>query len=127
MILDSASKIRVDSRGPRKTKRKQSTTISEGKDIVYTCGACSRKTKQHMRYRALRNEQKQIPKEVILPATISPKTTSSRELPSSNASSKKRAKARKRGGLEAILAKKRASESQNSSAQLGLMDLMKKG
>ncbi|MCJ1462856.1 hypothetical protein MMC07_001459 [Pseudocyphellaria aurata] len=49
-----------------------------------------------------------------------------RECPSANLSSKKRAKARKHGGLQAMLEKEKQAQTHSSGFGLDLMDLMKR-
>jgi hypothetical protein len=56
--------------------------------------------------------------------TSRPAAESSTKTPSENASSKKRAKARKQGGLQALLASKRSGESTQSSSSLDLLDFL---
>lgn len=97
--------------------------------LLYECGTCGRKTRQHIKLplpakrhmpassasRPVRiSEQYANP-----PAGCSPST----ETPSVNSSSKKRAKTRK-GGLAAILAQKNTSNVSGSGYDL--MDFMKK-
>ncbi len=56
---------------------------------------------------------------------ISSEQETQQQPPSANLSSKKRAKARKQGGLQAMLEKSKAMPTQSSSFSLDLMDLMK--
>lgn len=56
--------------------------------------------------------------------TSRPAAESSIKSPTENASSKKRAKARKQGGLQALLASKRSGDSMPSSSSLDLFDFL---
>lgn len=123
-----------------------------GLRMVYECQACGRNTVQEVppskpksssRARARlasknpHSVSTQSVSEVSTPKTstdIHPSSTSSTPLPSSNASSKKRAKSRKGNSLMDILAAKKKQDSLASGRGngiggfgLGLMDLMKTG
>lgn len=60
------------------------------------------------------------------PGATNPTGQEAHKLPSANLSSKKRAKARKQGGLQAMLEKSKSIEAHSSGFGLELMDLMKK-
>ena len=68
-----------------------------------------------------------IPSMTANTTAASPVPKESPKLATSNASSKQRAKARKQGGLQAMLAKSKSSASPASGFGLDLSDLMKQG
>jgi RNase P subunit RPR2 len=101
--------------------------------MVYNCQVCGRITRQIL-------PKKQPPRRptritaVPHPSIVNPSTPTrnldsnkveSVKVASLNASSKKRAKARKQGGLQALLAKKKEGSEQRGGFGLDLMDLMK--
>lgn len=101
------------------------------KDLVYTCDSCRRTT--HIPIapaapnRASKSSNIRTAASVQQVNTNSAMTEPSPRATSANSSSKKRAKARKLGGLAAVLANKQsASLSSTSGFGLDLMDFMKK-
>ncbi|TVY26178.1 hypothetical protein LHYA1_G005360 [Lachnellula hyalina] len=117
----------------RKNTRRQGKVSNPQRAVIYTCDCCGSKTRNyfptpHQKYKPRTKPSKTVP---IL-ATASPGTAQTKETPSlgqsSNSSSKKRAKSRKQGSLQAILAKQKASEGASASGfGLDLMDFMKNG
>ena len=116
----------------KKFSRKSTGKLEKVK--VYSCLRCHRKTVQHV----LARESKVLLKKPIVsksqtilhvasaaPASITEYASATPK--SANASSKKRAKARKQGGLQAMLAKSKTEPLGPSSGDFGLdlMDLMK--
>ena len=109
----------------KKFSRKSTGKLEKVK--VYSCLRCHRKTVQHV----LARESKVLLKKPIVSksqtiqhvASAAPASITE----SANASSKKRAKARKQGGLQAMLAKSKTEPLGPSSGGFGLdlMDLMK--
>jgi len=116
----------------KKFSRKPTSKLEKAK--VYSCLRCHRKTVQPV----LARESKVLLKKPIVsksqtiqhaasaaPASITEYASATPK--SANASSKKRAKARKQGGLQAMLAKSKTEPLGPSSGDFGLdlMDLMK--
>lgn len=133
IILGWEGKLEVDSQQPRRGKgRPKREAPAPSKAIVYTCDTCSRKTRfplastsRPARYKVASSNLKVLPAGKPS-ATPQMDSTSVTKTPSSSSNSKKRAKSRKNGGLEAILAKQKASQSASSGFGLDLMDFMKK-
>lgn len=138
IIYSSANdRITVDSKKarPRKSLHGKKTS-TEARAVVFLCGCCGKETRHRLETAppAIRKPIKsfnstssaasdQLPQSSnrIGVASTPPPTLST------NASSKKRAKARKQSGLGALLAKHKESESRaNSGFGLDLLDLMKK-
>ncbi|KAL3421473.1 RNAse P Rpr2/Rpp21/SNM1 subunit domain-containing protein [Phlyctema vagabunda] len=128
----SKDKIGKTGRGAREVKARA---------MVYTCSACSRKTRIALDVKPPRRFNTKdrnhiIPAPISLPNTT-PSLSSNTQLPTtastatsspsvSGAAPKKRNKARKQTGLSALLLRAKASESSAGGHGLGLMDLMKK-
>jgi len=131
-IMGAGSEITVRVRSQR-SKRKKTVTAKEGhirsKDIVYTCECCSRETRIKIPLAQSREHVKPTQASHI-PATIQQSTPLPAKPESSlgpaPSTSKKRAIARKRGGLDAILANKKATDAHQSGFGLDLLDFMKK-
>lgn len=134
MVLGWDATMKMESQRRRRKKK----SIDQSKDVqnttkamVYECESCSRVTRFPIALPKPRNKirlQRQTPS-VGAGGTIptQAKANPNPDIPlSTNASSKKRAKARKQSGLEAILAKKKSSEASSSGFGLNLMDFMKK-
>lgn len=111
-------------------------SIASREALVYRCLRCSSRTVQR-RPSQPRPLQKATTSIQAVPSTevptsghstenltSRPTAESSIKTPSENASSKKRAKARKQGGLQALLASKRSGESTQSSSSLDLLDFL---
>ncbi|RDW66064.1 hypothetical protein BP6252_09699 [Coleophoma cylindrospora] len=128
MVLGWAGHLEVETRRSKKKKASQAG-VAKARAMIYTCDSCGRKTRHHFNNPPppRRNISSQAAQPV---ASLSSSSTSANQLeavPSANASTKKRAKSRKQGGLGALLAKQKASDQLSSGFGLGLMDLMKKG
>lgn len=111
------------------------------KSIVHECWICNRKSRQRLPTSSRPDSTKHT--HVASPSTISsipgvarltplgPKSEPEHPISSSvNASSRRRAKSRKQGGLQALLAKKKEDESKGGMSTgfgLDLMDFMKTG
>ncbi|KAI9873499.1 MAG: hypothetical protein M1830_000339 [Pleopsidium flavum] len=112
------------------------------KCMIHECLLCNRKTRQPLRM-STKSDSKQK-EHVFSPSSASPApgVTGATQLPpksrpeaptssSMNASSRMRAKARKQGGLQALLAKKKKEDGSNGGLStgfgLGLMDFMRSG
>jgi len=100
------------------------------REMVYACAACSRRTR--ISVKAIEPRKTPITQKVTpIPATnqsIVPSLAKVSTLPgppTAASSSKKRAK-KKNGGLEALLANKKAADARSSGFGLDLMDFMKK-
>ncbi|KAL5347287.1 hypothetical protein ACLOAV_007597 [Pseudogymnoascus australis] len=99
----------------RQAHKRKASAIPQAteRSMVYTCDRCKRETRH-----------------VITTAALPryPQSQATPTVPSANASSRKRAKSRKQGGLQALLAKnKEASQSPSSGFGLDLLDLMSNG
>lgn len=119
-----------------KTRKRKASSITQAPEraMVYTCDRCRRETRHVITTAALprvtprRAEQSRLSsREVPERLSSTPQSQASTPTaPSANASSKKRAKSRKQGGLQALLAKnKEASQSSSGGFGLDLLDLMK--
>jgi ribonuclease MRP protein subunit SNM1 len=119
----------------RKNRRRHGGVSKTQRAVVYTCECCRRKTRHpfpapRQKYNPGTKSSKPAP--VSATASASSRTPQAKDVPtvsqSSNSSSKKRAKNRKQGSLQAILAKQKASEGASGSGfGLDLMDFMKNG
>jgi ribonuclease MRP protein subunit SNM1 len=142
MILGWTGTRQLESLKAQKGRRNARSTLQQSssakvKTVVYTCERCSRRTRQNINTAIPRSSK-------TLDTTYSPKasqivtplratslnTHSTSRTPSSasvNASSRKRAKIRKQGGLQALLAKNKETDTRGSTGfGLDLLDLMKK-
>ncbi|KAG9245094.1 hypothetical protein BJ878DRAFT_35383 [Calycina marina] len=115
----------------RKTKPKIEKTLpvwtEDSKEMVYTCGSCTRETR--ISVNSVKMPKKSVSRAAF--ATIATKHVPSpaQEVatlpgpPVASASSRKKAK-KKNGGLEALLANKKASDARNTCRGLDLMSFM---
>ena len=108
--------------------------VSLGNHGDTQCHACRRVVvRPSLRPRQYeRNDQMKVkawgrPSEAIIIPPSELNMAESVKVTSANINSKKRAKARKEGGLQAMLEKAKGTNSQYSSTGLNLMDLMKEG
>ena len=125
MILGWEGKLEVESGRAQRGKRK--TTTDGTRAMVYRCESCGSKTRLNVSTSPSSSQKHK---------SISHAKLTSSTLQTSNASTlsantppqaKKRTKARKQGGLEAILARQKAAESRGLSGfGLDLLDFMKK-
>ncbi|OBT78975.1 hypothetical protein VF21_02401 [Pseudogymnoascus sp. 05NY08] len=122
----------------RQTRKRKASAITQApeRSMVYTCDRCKRETRHIITTTALpritprRAEQSNLaPEEAPERLTSTPQSQAGTPtMPSANASSRKRAKSRKQGGLQALLAKnKEASQSSSGGFGLDLLDLMNNG
>ncbi|KAI9862165.1 MAG: hypothetical protein M1813_004941 [Trichoglossum hirsutum] len=134
---------------PRKTRRKRQKSKSHNAApslvltpdgiemnelrVLYKCQVCGRTTRQIVPKKRASGRPARITA-VPHPLTANPSIPAGNldsnkvepaKVASANASSKKRAKARKQGGLQALLAKKKEGGEQKGDFGLDLMDLMK--
>ncbi|KAM3069819.1 hypothetical protein ACMFMG_010526 [Clarireedia jacksonii] len=112
----------------RKGRRQESKKPSiREKTMVHTCGSCFKKTRHRLEPAPSISRAKIGTVESVSVSNPAATTVLNSTIPSANANanSKKRAKARKLGGLSALLASKKASEARSSGFGLDLMDLMK--
>ena len=135
MLPGISSKMHKETREIAKRKGKSdkrgSNPSLQARAIVYKCSFCQKNTRLPLpttTSTAIRKSTKNHSHAVSLKATssVTPGNSASESSTptSANASSKKRAKSRKHGGLQALLAKK--NEPQSSGFGLDLMDLMKR-
>lgn len=121
----------------RQAHKRKASAIPQAteRSMVYTCDRCKRETRHGITTAALprvnprRTAQSRLAsgeEPELLSST--PQSQATPTVPSANASSRKRAKSRKQGGLQALLAKnKEASQSSSSGFGLDLLDLMSNG
>lgn len=120
-------------RKKRKRKSDGNGNAPRSKSISFKCQSCHRIT----RHPILTTQQRHKPTSKSsnlshISITISSSTQPSKTHPSAaepslaNSNSKKRAKSRKQGGLQAILAKQKASQGASSGFGLNLLDFMAK-
>jgi ribonuclease MRP protein subunit SNM1 len=127
------------SRGKRSAKTYVEVAMGAStKVIIYSCELCGKHSRQNInnslpRHSKTFNHQSSL-KPLHTPSRVPPNQSeapSSSTTPSStlaNANSRKRAKVRKQGGLQALLSKSRETSSRGSAGGFGLdlLDLMKK-
>lgn len=114
-----------------KKKKSKRTGVSTDGTTIYKCLRCHRRTVKPVRKEPVRSKVLPKPTTTTVEASVSTtasstdKTVSEQSASSEpanktaeNASSKKRAKARKQGGLQAMLASKQQSQSASSSLDL---------
>jgi ribonuclease MRP protein subunit SNM1 len=116
----------------------QQSSSAKVKMVIYTCERCSRRTRESINTTIPRSSKRldtiSHPRgsQTVTPFKAPPSEThSAARTPSSasaNASSRKRAKIRKQGGLQALLAKSKETDARGSTGGFGLdlLDLMKK-
>jgi RNase P subunit RPR2 len=112
---------------PRQQIRKGKNKISQAaktKVVFYTCEACRRKTCYSLDKPQMPRHTLGSSKSNITELSATPKEVST--IPSSTSSSRKRAKSRKQGCLEALLARKKPDTRGSGAFGLDLMDFMKK-
>lgn len=131
------NEVQRQPKSPKSHKRKASAiTQATERSMVYTCGRCKRETRHVITMAALPRINPRRAEQPRLASGEGPERLSSTPqpqagtptVPSANASSRKRAKSRKQGGLQALLAKnKEASQSSSGGFGLDLFDLMNNG
>ena len=121
--------VRLETQRPRRKRKGTAKMPERRQEMAYSCAACSRTTR--IRAKAIDLRKQAITQKAAPIPTTSQNSTSS--LPNGSTSgphtatlnSKRRAK-RKNGGLEALLANKKAADARSSGFGLDLMDFMKK-
>ncbi|KFY23100.1 hypothetical protein V493_06099 [Pseudogymnoascus sp. VKM F-4281 (FW-2241)] len=132
------NEVQRQPKGRKDNNKRKASAISQAAEryMVYTCDRCKRETRHVIstapppRINPRRTEQSHLASgegpgsfSGIPQSQAGTPTT-----PSANASSRKRAKSRKQGGLQALLAKnKEASQSSSSGFGLDLLDFMNNG
>ncbi|KAL8705070.1 MAG: hypothetical protein Q9201_001796 [Fulgogasparrea decipioides] len=139
-ILVSGVTSRVEAVDPNRVKKKKKRRTTLGPEapeerFKTECRACRRVSKTPSQWSQKHNIRKLVglagsveSVKTPAPANNIPTKTSvaENEKPAStNISSKRRAKARKQGGLQALLNKSKETTMQSSSLELSLMDFMK--
>ena len=121
-LCNSKTRVVAGNREPRR-KEKQPPTTWKMQNVPAPVAAPETSTG------VLRAPQGSSPVQNAAPIATRPASAAEEaatsKIATSNASSKKRAKARKAGGLQAMLAKSKAKTSQSSGFGLDLMDFMK--
>jgi ribonuclease MRP protein subunit SNM1 len=120
VILGWKSTMQTESQpSRRRNPRPEELVMKQTKALIYKCKTCGRKTRFPLSRPSAVTRHK--------PESSYPKST--RSIPGQSnpekSNGKKRVRARKRGGLEALLAAKRTGP-ETSGFGLGLMDFMKK-
>jgi ribonuclease MRP protein subunit SNM1 len=143
MILGWTGTRQLESLKAQKGRRNARSTIQQSssekvKTVVYTCQRCGRRTRQSINTNIPRpsktldttylSKASQIATPLRAPSSETHSGTRTPSSASANASSRKRAKIRKQGGLQALLAKNRENDTRGSTGGFGLdlLDLMKK-
>jgi RNase P subunit RPR2 len=131
LIIGWQTTAQVQTQRARRQKGSNKTARPiRSKHMVYTCESCSRTTRITMPPPVGRHATKPTSKPLKATAETStplkPTSTAVTTLTTVNSSSKQRAKARKKGGLEAILANKKANEARNSGFDFSFSDFLKK-
>ncbi|KAL8903097.1 MAG: hypothetical protein Q9207_004146 [Kuettlingeria erythrocarpa] len=143
LILDVTSKKELSKPGGARRKRKRREGVpplqSElpGERLQLKCLACHRVTivtpviaPQRQDFGKINrpNEATQRSKDAVTGSELQLDIakTGAEKPASANASSRKRAKARKQGGLQALLERSKGTQSQSGNPGLDLMDFMKK-
>ena len=129
MTVGWGTSVKVETqRRPRRSKRGEDKILERKREMAYTCAACSRTTWISIKPIELRK-----PTQIRMPtpatkqsATPSQAYVSSLPGPPTTGSSIKKRSKKKNGGLEALLANKKAADARNSGFALDLMDFMKK-
>lgn len=133
-----ASPRRSKKSKPKSKKGVQTTQRVASKLVISKCLVCRRSTKTQLMTTTRPgvggtevSGSLPLPSIASLPTDPNPKTADlnrqeTHNLRSANLNSKKRAKARKQGGLQAMLEKSKTTETHSSGFGLELMDLMKK-
>ena len=129
MIIGWEGTLQIESQRSRRDKkgRRNGNAATRAKAVVYTCESCGRETRHQLNDTPIRHKSVSSSSIALLASHQASLITSTANTatPSANSSSKKRAKARKQG-LEAILARQKATEAKTSGFGLDLMDFMKK-
>jgi ribonuclease MRP protein subunit SNM1 len=126
MILGQGAELERNRQLERRGKGRYDTTRS--KFIIYHCKSCNKRNQHRIPTSLPRHKPRTETVSALAPvASTSSQLLSNSVAPEgSNNSSKKRAKTRKQGGLQALLAKQKASQSISSGFGLDLSDFMKK-
>lgn len=101
-----------------------------GRIMLYKCDSCGRTTRHHVAVAPQNTRTKSITSKPVpsLAPAFSDTPAKSATIQTSTSSSKKRAKSRKQGSLQAMLAKQKESQAlPGSGFGLDLMDFMKNG
>ncbi|EPE25703.1 hypothetical protein GLAREA_01615 [Glarea lozoyensis ATCC 20868] len=130
MILGLEATMEAQKESRRKLNGRRDAPQS--KCITFACKCCKKKTRHPIptslpRHKPRKTSAHDPESANIPPSSANPKLSSNivaTESPST--SSKKRAKNRKQGGLQALLAKQKASQGTSSGFGLDLLDFMKK-
>lgn len=108
---------------PEKDKAENNTGITS---MLYRCNLCGKNTRHRQPNHSIPayRRGKKLAQSVQLASPVA--TAEKQSSGSANTNSKKRARARKQGGLQALLAAKKENGTSNTGFGLDLMDLMKK-
>jgi RNase P subunit RPR2 len=111
----------------RRNAQVDGQALKQTKTLIYGCKTCHRKTHFSLSKPspATRNKRTSLTSKLLSASQSLTEPISGSLVPVERSNSKKRAKARKRGGLEALLAAQKQSPG-TSGFELDLMDFMKK-
>ena len=115
-----------------KRRGKGKNDVPPDKSIVFQCNCCKKKTRHELPTSLPRHKPRKTTTANLNSVPFPSVSTTSKppSIPVAsdnlNISSKKRAKARKQSGLQALLAKQKASQGSSSGFGLDLSDFMKK-
>lgn len=142
IILGWTGTRQLESLKAQKGRRNARSTMQQSssakvKTVVYTCERCGRRTRQSINTTIPRSSKtldttylsktSQIVTPLKSPLSGAHSAAKTPSSASANASSRRRAKSRKQGGLQALLAKNRETDIRGSAGfGLDLLDLMKK-
>ena len=133
MILGWDGKLEIESqRALRGKSTPRGTTRDRARAMVYKCESCGRQTRLNItppapKTKALSLSNKNHSSSITQGSSPTLPPPKSNISSAASSTSKKRSKARKQAGLEAVLAKQRAIDSRGSSGfGLDLLDFMKK-
>jgi len=122
MVTSWEATVQVQSqRSRRNSSKTQKVAPNPTKEVVYNCDSCGKKT--HFKLPPAAAKRKAVVRGGQKTAALQQGKLQPSQIVTASSSSKKRAKARK-GGLEALLASKKATGAQQPSFSLDLMDFM---
>ena len=130
MTVGWEASVQLKTQRSRRQKKRTEKISERSREMIYTCATCSKVTRISVKPMEVRKKTV-IQKSSPILATNQNKASSQANSsilpgpPTVGQSTKKRSK-RKNGGLEALLANKKAADARNSGFGLDLMDFMKK-
>lgn len=139
MILGWHGRVELQSQRSRRGKNVSAEKATDrARAMVYKCESCGRKSRINISSSAPKRKSSSVShtehlssitptsNTPLLPGISTPPQPTSNTSATTTSASKKRSKAKKQSGLEAILARQRATDSRGSGFGLNLFDFMKK-